>query len=110
MAEFVFFLILIIPAVLGISEMLHTAKHYLYSHKKTGKQVLIATVSDDSFRTQLVNIADQRNWYAKMYPQRIFIVMNGISSENTEECDRLIKKLNLEIYSQEKLAEHLKGG
>ncbi len=107
MAEAVLFLLFIIPAVLGLAEIIHTVKHYLFAGKRYQGQILLIIADDNSFRLQLENVANQRNWYGNSYPQRILVLPDKLTQENKGLCEKEANRLSLEICEAENLTKIL---
>ncbi len=106
MAETVFILTLLIPAVLGVAEILHAVKQYLYSYKKIGGQILLLIPNDNNLRLQLESAANQRDWYGKAYPQKILVLPYNLTLENRYECEKLARKLQFEMCEIDDLKRH----
>ena len=60
MAEIVFGIILIFPAMLGLAEMLHTFKMHLLSSPKRCERVLVVYPDDENFSRQIMKTAEER--------------------------------------------------
>ena len=56
MAEIVFGLVLIFPAMLGLAEILHTVKMFLLSSSRDCKKTVIIFPDDVNFHKQLMKI------------------------------------------------------
>lgn len=97
MAESLLFFIFLIPAVLGVAEILHAIKLTLLSGKKQSFGVLVISPEKESFCEQLLSAAEKFKWNGRRYAERI-IVLDVLEDENIRnECISLAGKLGIEV-------------
>lgn len=99
MAEIVFGIVLIFPAMLGLAEMLHTLKMHLLSSPKRCERVLLIYPDDENFQRQIMKTAEERNWRGEKFAQRVLVSIKNISQENTEDAIILVRKYGFEILN-----------
>ena len=99
MAEIVFGIVLIFPAMLGLAEMLHTFKMHLLSSPKRCERVLVVYPDDENFPRQIMKTAEERKWQGEKFAQRVLVSIKNISEENAEEVMSLAEKYGFEILN-----------
>lgn len=99
MAEIVFGIVLIFPAMLGLAEMLHTLKMHLLSSPKRCERVLVVYPDDENFPRQIMKTAEERKWQGEKFAQRVLVSIKNISEENAEEVMSLAEKYGFEILN-----------
>ena len=99
MAEIVFGIVVIFPAMLGLAEMLHTLKMHLLSSPKRCERVLVVYPDDENFPRQIMKTAEERKWQGEKFAQRVLVSIKNISEENAEEVMSLAEKYGFEILN-----------
>lgn len=101
MAEIVFGIILIFPAMLGLAEMLHTFKMHLLSSPKRCERVLVVYPDDENFPRQIMKTAEERKWQGEKFAQRVLVSVKNISEENSQDAKDLALKYGFEILKED---------
>ncbi|MEE0898241.1 MAG: hypothetical protein U0L88_11520 [Acutalibacteraceae bacterium] len=101
MAEIVFGIILIFPAMLGLAEMLHTFKMHLLSSPKRCERVLVVYPDDENFPRQIMKTAEERKWQGEKFAQRVLVSVKNISEENSQDVKDLALKYGFEILKED---------
>ena len=101
MAEIVFGIILIFPAMLGLAEMLHTFKMHLLSSPKRCERVLVVYPDDENFPRQIMKTAEERKWQGEEFAQRVLVSVKNISEENSQDVKDLALKYGFEILKED---------
>ena len=101
MAEIVFGIILIFPAMLGLAEMLHTFKMHLLSSPKRCERVLVVYPDDENFPRQIMKTAEERKWQGEKFAQRGLISVKNKSEENSQDVKDLALKYGFEILKED---------
>ena len=101
MAEIVFGIILIFPAMLGLAEMLHTFKMHLLSSPKRCVRVLVVYPDDENFPRQIMKTAEERKWQGEKFAQRVLVSVKKISEENSQDVKDLALKYGFEILKED---------
>lgn len=101
MAEIVFGIILIFPAMLGLAEMLHTFKMHLLSSPKRCERVLVVYPDDENFSRQIMKTAEERKWQGEKFAQRVLVSVKNISEENSQDVKDLALKYGFEILKED---------
>ncbi len=107
MAEIIFLFLFAIPALLGIAELLHTVKMWLYGINKNGSKTVVIVPTDDNFEALTVNCARQSAWYSKSFADKIIVVNSLLSEKNFKDCEELTKRLEMEFCSKSELYDRL---
>ena len=101
MAEIVFGILLIFPAMLGLAEILHTCKMYLLSSPKRCERMLVVYPDNENFTRQIMKTAEERRWQGENFAQRVLVSIKNISEENAEDVEVLAKKYGFEILKED---------
>lgn len=110
MAEIILLLVFSVPAILGLAEIIHSVKLFLISPKIRESGVLVILPDNDNFDRQILNAAEQRNWYGNRFANGIIILDSLLNEENKTECRKLADRLNFEICGKSDLADRIFGG
>ena len=105
MTEIVFLIIFCVPALLGIAEMLHTVKLWLYSSGKSKGGILVIVPTDENYRSLILNSFNQATWYGKRFAEKIIVVDSLLSEDTKEECQILTNRLEIEMCSKNSLCD-----
>lgn len=105
MPEIIMILFLIIPAVLGMAEILHFVKMLILSpYIKCNRYSLIVLENEDAL-FQLKNFLEENNWYGSKKLGKTIVVCKDLSSENFEECKHLAETNGAKLLDYEKLKD-----
>lgn len=107
MGELIFLIILGVPAIYGISELIHLVKAYVISPKGFTPKYLIVFLGENSPYEQLVAAAEELFWHGKKYAQNIIAVDCGIKQEEYYNCRELCEKNNFIFCSATDLSGYL---
>jgi len=107
MAEILLVLFFLIPAMLGIAEILHIIKLYILFPKSAESYVIIY-LKNENASGQLMYALEQYFWFGKKYAKNIIAVNSGLSSDNYEICKSIALKHNIIFCSEEELQTVLK--
>ena len=91
MGEIILFLVFLIPAMLGLSEIIHIFKTCLLYPKNTDSYVLIY-LSDENPALKLNFVLEQYYWLGKRYVGSIIAVASDLSEENYDVCRAIAEK------------------
>lgn len=101
MAEFIFFMVLVLPATLGFAEILHIVKRWFFSSGKKGEKILFLIPDNDNFERQILELSNEYRWQGNILAEKIFIINTKLDYENRKECDVLAQKLGFKVLEQE---------
>ncbi len=107
MEQTVFILLFAIPAILGLAEIIHTCRLWLCSARRLKGKVVVVVARNDDFSCQLLGVAESFKWYGSSFAQRVIVLDDLLTEENRFECERLAKKLNLEMSCVKQLQENI---
>ena len=97
MTENILFFIFLIPAVLGVAEILHAVKLAVLSGKKHSSGVLVIVPDSELFYEQLMSAAEIFKWHGKRYAERIIVLDVLENGKSRDECILLAEKLGIEV-------------
>ncbi len=103
MLEVIFFLLFLIPAMLGISELLHTLKILILAPKKPVISYNIIILNNDNPHQQLLHTVYQYAWYGRELTGIIVAVNSFLNDENYSCCKEIAEKNNIIFCSFEEL-------
>ena len=92
MAEFVFFMALVLPAVLGLSEILHIIKK--------AEKILILIPDNDNFENQILSLSSEYRWQGNKLAEKIFVINSKLDEEYREECNLLVQKVGFKVLEE----------
>ncbi len=104
MAEIIFIIIFAVPAILGISEIIHSLRLWLVSSKSSGEKVLVLVPDDEGFSKQILGAFEESKWCGNRLANKIVVVDDLLSEENKKECREITSKLGLEICNISELS------
>ena len=100
MAEFVFFMVLVLPAVLGLSEILHIIKKWFLSSGKKAEKILILIPDNDNFENQILSLSSEYRWQGNKLAEKIFVINSKLDEEYREECNLLVQKVGFKVLEE----------
>lgn len=101
MKIFLFFVILIF-AILGLSEFLHILMLLFISQKRKMYTQLYIELHEDTALKQIAFVGEQLLWLGSKYAENIVAVGDGLTKETLFECQRLSEKYGIEILCERK--------
>ena len=107
MGELIFFIVFTIPAICGVSELIHILRVKFISPKAFAPKYLLIYLGDNSPYEQLVASADELFWYGKKYAQNIIAVDCGIKQEEYYNCREFCEKNNFIFCNSKELSGYL---
>ncbi len=107
MGEIIFFLVFIIPALLGFAELLHLLKVYIISPKIRAVKYCIVFLGDNAPCKQLALAAEELFWRGRKYAQNIIAVDCGINEDEYHICRSFCDKHSFIFCSYNELNEYL---
>ena len=109
MAEIILLVVFSVPAILGLAEIIHSVKLFLVSPKIRESGVLVILPDNSNFDRQLLNAAEQRNWYGSRFAKEILVLDSLLDEENKTECRKLADRLGLGICDGSGLTDRILG-
>lgn len=108
MSEIIFSLFLLVPAMLGIAEIMHLIKLYLIERNNSLSPYIIIILKNETANEQILSVVENYRWQGEKYAENIIAVNSFLSEENQEIYADLARKHNLFYCSFEELKEVLK--
>lgn len=104
MAVRIFFYLLLIPAMLGLSEIIHYLKVYIMKPKGNIKKYMIVYLKGTDCAFKLKSVLEEYFWYGKRYCEGILVLDGGI--EDIFECESMAQR-NKVVILKEKVFKDL---
>lgn len=108
MIETIIFCVFLVPAMLGMAEMLHLLKVYIISPEKKMKKYLIVFLKDENSVRQLLCLLEEYNWIGKKYAERIIAVNMGLKEEDYKKALNTANKGNMILCEYNEIESILK--
>ena len=108
MYVFVFFLFLILPAVLGVAEILHFLKLAMLSSDDKGYKFNCIFLDEDDAILKLKVFCEESNWNGKRSCREYFAIYKELSENVLNECGLIASKYDIELLSFEDFYQIIK--
>lgn len=102
MAEIILFLVFLIPAMLGLAEILHILKLYIL-YPKTAASYVLVFLKGENASEQLMLALEQYFWLGKRYARNIIAVDMGLNGESLKVCRKIALRHNVIFCSEKEL-------
>ena len=96
MVEIFLKLLVLVPAVLGVSEIIHLIKTAIHSPSKRPKNYWVVMLEKGSAEQQLKYAVLKYAWQNNDY-KNLVIITNDVSGEELENCKELAQKYGIEL-------------
>lgn len=106
MSEKILFYIILIPAMLGIAEILHFLKLYITRGKKRPSRCILFYLCGENCYCSLKGILEEYYWQGKNFAEKIVVVDCGI--KDLKECLSAAKNKDIVFIKPTDLPEFLK--
>ena len=100
--KYLLFFVILILAILGLSEFLHILKLLFILPKFKMHTQLYIGLQEDTALKQIAFAGEQLLWLGNKYAENVFAVGDGLTEEMLFECQRLSKKYGIEILCERK--------
>ena len=107
MGEAIFFIVFIIPAILGVAELIHLLRVYIICPKINSTSYLIIFLGESSPCKQLAFAAEELSWRGKKYAQNIIAVDCGLNAEEYQICYSFCEKNNFIFCNTKELQGYI---
>lgn len=105
---FLFFLFLVIPAVLGVAEILHYLKLTMLSYREDGHKLSCIILDDENAVIQLKAFCEESNWNGIKSGKECFAIYKNLSENIFNECKTIANKNDIEFLSLEEFYNEIK--
>ncbi len=96
MVEIIFKLLVLVPAVLGVSEIIHLIKMAINSPSKKPKNYWVVMLEEGSAEQQLKYAILKHTWQNSEY-KNLVVITNNVSGEELDVCKELAQKYGIEL-------------
>ena len=103
MTEIVLNLLFVIPAILGLAEIIHSSKMWFLNPRTKGKRIMVLIPDANDFEKQILSAYEQLKWQGKKFANKILVV--DCLPQNREECKRITEKLGIELCELSELTD-----
>lgn len=107
MVKIILIVLFLIPAMLGLAELLHIFKLFLLKPKKSLLSYKIIILTDNSPLEQMRYVIEQYIWQSEKNSSGIVFVNSLLSNLNLIECKNLADKYGLTFCSKKELEAYL---
>ena len=107
MFEIFFLILFLIPAMLGLSEILHILKLYILKPKKAMISYKIVILTNDTAVENMRYAIEQYLWQAERNGFNLIFVNSLLDKENFLACKEIAKRYEVGFYSKKELEEYL---
>lgn len=101
---YLFYFVLVFVFIIGISDIIHNSKLYLFKSKSITNNVLICYLTDDSAELNLNYAIEQQTWYGPNFIRQIIAINNIESFEILEQCEKIAEINNINIITPEEFS------
>ena len=105
---FVFFLFLIIPAVLGVAEILHFLKLAMLSSGDNEYKFSCIFLEEENAIIKLKAFCEESNWNGIKRGKEFYAIYNELSENVLNECALIANKYDIEFLSVEEFYQKVK--
>ncbi len=100
--KFLLFFIVLVFALLGLSEFLHILKLKTILPKGNPNVRVVVTLSEETAIKQLEFVCEQYLWLGVKYADEIIALAYDLSDETCFECEKFAKLNDIKIYCERK--------
>ena len=108
MTQTVFILILIVPAVLGLAELLYLAKRLILAPMGKSKRCYAIFIEEKDAVLSLRAFCEENNWYGNFKKYSFFAVYDSLSEEIFKECELLAEQNNVTLIQVKDFSNKIK--
>ena len=105
----IFFLTFLVPAMLGLAEIIHFAKVYIMLPRRRASKYLLVFLNDQNTLRQLWCLLEEYKWSGKKYAEKIIAVNMGLDEEDYNKALRVNNKDYLILCRFDELQKVLVG-
>ena len=105
--KYILFAIVIILAMLGLSEFLHGLILFLTAPKKSGVTYSVLLLDGEKPEEQISFAAEQRAWMGKSYADQIIALDMGLSEEKKARCEDAAKRRRVIFCDVDELKSYI---
>lgn len=106
MGEIILFLVFLIPAMLGLAEIIHIFKTCLFYPKNIDSYMLVY-LSNENSAAKLNFVLEQYYWFGKKYFGNIIAIASDLNKENYDVCQNIAEKHGIIFCNENELDEVL---
>lgn len=108
MPQLIFIIFLIIPAVLGLAEILHYLKLLIISPESPSDRFCVSVLSEGNGSLELRAFCEENNWSRKPVRYRLVAVYSELSAETLDECKIIAEKNGVTLLRASQLNDFIK--
>lgn len=100
------FVLFLIPAMLGIAEILHIIKLFILKPQKSIISYKIVILTNDMPFEHMKYVIEKYIWQHSKNSAKLIFVYSLLDEENFNECKMLAEQFGLGFYSKEEIVEY----
>lgn len=108
MPQLIFIIFLIIPAVLGLAEILHYLKLLILSPESRSDRFCLSVLNEENAVLELRAFCEDNNWSKNPARYRFVAVYSELSADALDECKIIAEKNGVTLLKSSELNKFLK--
>lgn len=105
MTEIIVSVILVLLCTLGLAEVIHAVKLYIFSPVKKALSYYVVYLGSDNPESQLRYLGEKYLWQGKRFADNVIAVNSAVGQESFKNCAEIAEKYNIIYCSAEQLSE-----
>lgn len=105
LTEIIILILAVLLCTLGLAEVIHALKLYIFSPKKKPLSYLVVYLGKDDPESQLRYLGEKYLWQGKRLADNVIAVNSAVSPESLKTCAEIAAKYNIVYCSAESLCE-----
>ncbi len=99
MTEYILLATGLIICIVGLAEILHSVKLFLFSSNKKSSTYSLVILSNENYLGQLRYVAEQRNWLGSKYADYVVAINDFLDFDNINKASTFAKSKGIMICS-----------
>lgn len=105
MTEIIILILAVLLCTLGLAEVIHAVKLYIFSPRKKPLSYLVVYLEKDDPESQLRHLGEKYLWQGKRLADNVIAVNSAVSLESFKPCAEIAAKYNIIYCSAESLCD-----
>lgn len=108
MTEFIILALTALLCILGLAEVIHAIRLYIFSPRKKPLSYMVIYLNADDPESQLKYVGEQYLWQGSRFADNVIAINTALSGEVLETCEKISAKYNIIYCSSEELCDAIK--
>ena len=105
LTAFILLTLAVILCILGLAEVIHAIKLYIFSPKKKALTYQVIYLSSQDAENQLRYIGEKYRWQGRRFADNVIAVNNAVNIEDFKLCAEIAEKYNIIYCSAGQLSD-----